>query len=192
MRSVVLAWMLVAACTVDSYANDYFVVTGTFSSQRDAQERAASMGGWALDTDSYSTLAPGLFAVVRGPFSTRELAAHKLAELGGTGSYPGAYVKDAGTLQLPANLAGAVSPSVVAALLGELSITTQDMPGGANPCEPQEPYQRVSVTRVTLDRAPDPMADPGGTTPRRVEIDLGGFWVLKRTGEIDRMRICLE
>ena len=190
MRPVLFACLLAMTLAVDASAGDYFVVTDTFGSQRDAQIRAATVGGWVLDTDSYSALEPGLFAVVRGPFSSRVTAEHELAFLVKGGRYTGAYVKDAGVLQLPGNLAGAVSPSVVVALLGELAIATQDMPGGANPCEPQEPYQRVSVSAVTLVHAPDPMSRD--TVSRRVEIDMGGFWVIKRTGEIDRMRICSE
>jgi hypothetical protein len=173
-------------------AADFFVITDTFKGQQDAQARAASVGGWVLDTDAYSGLGPSLFAVVRGPYASRQAAEQSLKELKATKGYKGAYLKDAGTLRLPPALAKSVSPKVLAALLGELSISTTDMPGGSNPCEPQEPYQDVSVSIVTLDRSYNDKTGIDGLKPRRVNLDIGGFWVIKRTGEIERMRVCAE
>jgi len=78
------------------------------------------------------------------------------------------------------------------ALLGELSIAVTPRSGGSNPCEPQEPYQQLSVSVVTLDRTYDEKTETDGTKPRRLELDIGGFWVITRTGEIERMRVCAE
>src|SRR5262249_41880750 len=103
-----------------------------------------------------------------------------------------AYVKDAGTLRVAAGLAKSVPPKVLTALLGELSVVVTENPGGANPCEPQEPYQDVSLSVVTLDRTYDAKTETEGVKPRRREIDIGGFRVIKRTGEVERMRICTE
>jgi hypothetical protein len=188
---------LIAALTVlgiagSARAADFFVVTDTFKSQRDAQMRAASVGGWVLDTDSYSGLGSGLFAVVRGPYSKRQVAEQQLKELKTTKTYRTAYVKEGGTLRLPPSLVKAVSPKVLAALLGELSIVVTAKPGGQNPCEPQEPYQELSVSVVTLDRTYDERTETDGVKPRRVELDIGGFSVITRTGEIERMRVCTE
>jgi hypothetical protein len=50
---------------------DFLIITDTFKSQSEAQTRAAAVGGWALQTDAYAGLKPGLFAVVRGPYAKR-------------------------------------------------------------------------------------------------------------------------
>jgi len=101
-------------------------------------------------------------------------------------------VKEAGAVRIPPGLGNSVSPKVLAALLGELSVVVTDRPGATNPCEPQEPYQEVAVSVVTLDRTIDPKTDADGFKARRVNLDIGGFRVLKRTGEVERVRICAE
>jgi hypothetical protein len=173
-------------------AADFFVVTDTLKSQQDAQERAALIGGWVLDTDAYAALSPGLFAVVRGPYASRQVAEQRLKELKAIKRYKTAYVKDAGTLRVAPVLDRSVPPKVLAALLGELSVVVTDRPGGKNPCEPQEPYQDVVVSVVTLDRTVDPKTEEDGFKARRTSLDMGGFWVIKRTGEVERMRVCAE
>jgi hypothetical protein len=191
-RMAFLASIAVVSLAGTAKGADFFVVTDTFKTQQDAQVRAASAGGWVLDTDAYSALGPNLFAVVRGPYSTREVAEQRLKELKANKAYKAAYVKDAGVLRLPPTLTNAVPPKVLAALLGELSVMVTDRPGGANPCEPQEPYQDVSVSVVTLDRKYNETTETEGVTPRRLKLDLGGFWIIKRTGEVERMRVCAE
>jgi hypothetical protein len=192
MRLALLGSIAAMALCGTARAADFFVVTDTFKGQQDAQVRAASVGGWVLDTDAYSGLGSGLFAVVRGPYSSRQGAEQSLKELKATKMYKGAYVKDGGTLRLPPTLVKSVPPKVLAALLGELSITATDMPGGSNPCEPQEPYQDVAISVVTLDRTYNDKTEKDGTKPRRITLDIGGFWVIKRTEEIERMRVCAE
>src|SRR4051794_7962160 len=91
-------------------AADFFVVTDTLKSQRDAQARAALVGGWVLDTDAYTALAPDLFAVVRGPYSTKQVADQRLKELKAIETYRTAYVKEAGTLRVAPVFAKAVPP----------------------------------------------------------------------------------
>ena len=191
-RVALLASFVVLSTAGRTWAADFFVVTDTFKSQQDAQNRAASVGGWALDTDAYTGFGPGLFAVVRGPYTSRQVAERELKELKTIKTYRTAYVKDAGALRLPPNLVKSVPPKVLAALLGELSIAVTDRRGGENPCEPQEPYQDVSISVVTLDRTYNDKTGTDGTKPRRLDLDIGGFWVIKRTGEIERMRVCTE
>jgi hypothetical protein len=45
---------------------------------------------------------------------------------------------------------------------------------------------------VTLDRTYNDQTQTDGVKARRVNLDIGGFWVIKRTGEIERMRVCAE
>jgi hypothetical protein len=191
-RVALLVSFIVLSATGAARAADFFVVTDTFKSQQDAQSRAATVGGWVLDTDAYSGLGPSLFAVVRGPYTSRHVAEEHLNELKAIKTYKAAYVKDAGALRLPPTLVKSVPPKVLAALLGELSIAVTDKPGGGNPCEPQEPYQDVSISVVTLDRTYNDKTGTDGARPRRHDLDIGGFWVIKRTGEIERMRVCAE
>lgn len=192
MGRSVLGLLAVLALCGTARASDFFVITDTFKLQQDAQMRAAAVGGWTLDTDLYSGLGPGLFAVVRGPYASKAIADQALKQLKADSGFKAAYVKDAGSLRLPAALVKSVPPKVLAALLGELSITVTDMPGDGNPCAPQEPYQNVSVTLATIERTYDAKADKAGFRPQRVDVGLGGFWIIKRTGEIERMRICAE
>jgi hypothetical protein len=192
MKFALLASMVVMSAVSSAHAGDFFVVTDSFKSQRDAQTRAADVGGWVLDTDAYSGLSPSLFAVVRGPYANREVAERRLKELKAIKTYKAAYVKDGGALRVAPGLARSVSPKVLTALLGELSVEVTDRAGGSNPCEPQEPYQSVSVSVVTVDRTYDKEKGTDGFRPRRVDLDIGGFWVIKRTGEVERMRVCAE
>jgi len=187
-----LASLALLSLTARARAADFFVFTDTFKSQQDAQDRAALVGGWVLDTDTYSGLAPNLFAVVRGPYSTRQVADRRLKELKAIKTYKSAYVKEGGAVRIAPALAISVSPRVLAALLGELSVAVTDRPGATNPCEPQEPYQEVTLSVVTLDRTIDAKTDADGFKPRRVTLDIGSFRVIKRTGEVERMRICAE
>jgi hypothetical protein len=191
-KLALLAPLVVLGLAAPARAADFFVVTDTSKSQRDAQMRAADVGGWVLDTDAYSGLAPGMFAVVRGPYPSRQAAERNLKELQRSRKYKTAYVKEAGDLRLGPAFAKSVPPKVLAALLGELSIVVKDEPGGKNPCEPQEPYQDVSLSVVTVDRTYDDKTETEGFKPRRSNLDIGGFWVIKRTGEIERMRVCAE
>ncbi len=191
MRAALVATIVTLAGVGPARA-DFFVVTDTFKAQEQAQQRAATAGGWTLDTDLYPGLQPGLFAVVRGPFASRAAAEQRLADLKKMKAYAAAYLKDGGTLRLPPGLAKAAPPKVLAALLGELSVTVKDRPGGGDGCEPAEPYQEVSITVVTLEGKDDPKRGDIAFVPKRVDVPLGAFRVIKRTGEIERMRICAE
>jgi hypothetical protein len=174
-------------------AGDFYVVTGTFSSQEQAQDRAALTGGWVLGTDLYSKLAPGRFAVVRGPFRNLKEAQVEMTLLKKSGLLGATYVRDAGRPRLPSHIgSSAATPVIIAALLGELAVEVADEAGGTHPCEPQEPYQAVTISYVGVNRHWDAAAGEDKLEPTRKAIDLGGFWVIKRTGEIQRMRICAE
>jgi hypothetical protein len=192
IKQLLFATVVTLSAAGRAQAADFFVVTDTLKSQQDAQARAAAVGGWVLDTDAYTALSPGLFAVVRGPYSNRHIADQRLKELKVIKTYKAAYVKDAGTLRVPLTIAKSVPPKVMAALLGELSVVVTDRPGATNPCEPQEPYQDVEVSVVSLERTANPNTDVEGFKARRVNLDIGGFRVIKRTGEIERMRLCAE
>src|SRR4051794_12059934 len=122
MNFVLLVPLAVLSAVGSAHAADFFVVTDTFTSQQDAQSRAASVGGWVLDTDAYSGLAPNLFAVVRGPYANRQVADQRLKDLKAIKTYKAAYVKDAGALRVAPILARSVPPKVLTALLGELSV----------------------------------------------------------------------
>ncbi len=186
---IIAVWIL--GCGV-AVAGDSFVITATFDSQTQAQAWAAVNGGWVLDTDLYPALKPNHFAVVRGPFALSKAAATELAALGHGSSYEHAYVKDGGNSRLPTSLTNGVPPALVAALLGEISIEIEEHAGGANPCEPQEPYQSVALSYAGVVRRYDATTDQYPIVASRVPIDIGSFWVIKRTGEIDRMRACFE
>ncbi len=86
-------------CRAKRARRRFFVVTDALKSQQDAQARAALVGGWVLDTDAYTALAPGLFAVVQGPYSSRPIADQRLKELKAIKTYKAAYVKEAGALR---------------------------------------------------------------------------------------------
>lgn len=81
---------------------------------------------------------------------------------------------------------------MVAALLGEIRIDVKEGKGGSHPCEPEEPYKELSLSFVTIDRAPDGKKDQIIFKPQDVELEVGAFWEIKRTGQIERMRICAE
>jgi hypothetical protein len=192
IKAALLVSLVLLSFAGRAKAADFFVVTDTFKSQQDAQNRAALVGGWVLDTDVYTGLAPNQFAVVRGPYASRQVADQQLKDLTAIKTYKSAYVKEGGTVRIPPALANSIPPKVLAALLGELSVVVTDRPGATNPCEPQEPYQEVTLSVVTLDRTIDPKTDADGFKARRVALEIGGFSVIKRTGEVERMRICAE
>jgi hypothetical protein len=174
-------------------AGDFYVVTATFPSQGAAQTEAALRGGWVLDTDFYPNLTANTFAVVRGPFPVEQLARKELKFLLSGGGYSGAYVKDAGKPRLSGSLGSpSLRPQLLAALLGELSVEVTDHPGGENPCEPQEAYQDVQISFVDLTRKVSDGSDTSRVGTERRDVDVGAFRIIKRTGEIDRMRQCYE
>jgi hypothetical protein len=177
---------------VEAAAGDHFIILGTERSQEAAQQVAAMSEAWVLDTDLYPKLPPNLFAVVRGPYVTSAEARAELAFLQTGGEYEEAQVKDAGACRLPPNLGGAKLPAAVfTALMGELSVEVTDKPGSTNPCEPQEPYQRVEIRLMRLELAGEG-ADPSRIRAVPQTLPVDGFFVIKRTGEIQRLRICME
>lgn len=169
---------------------EYFVITATEKTQEPAQRKAVETGGWVLNTDLYSGLTPHLFAVVRGPFAKVGDAKAELASLQSSTSHRGAFVKDAGKLNLAGLTPSGPLTAVVQALIGEIQVRLVEQPGGSNPCEPQEPYLDVELTIMTAEGRPTSHGVDAAPKPRT--LDLDGFWIIKRTGEIDRMRICLE
>jgi hypothetical protein len=176
----------------DSATDDHYVITSTKPSQLAAQQEAAVNGGWVLDTDLYPNLTPGLYAVVRGPFGTSEEAARILQRLVRGGGYPGAYLGNAGEIQLPAGLNDEVPPAMIAALLGELGFEVEARPGGENPCEPQQPYHRVELAWLSPSRVIDPQANEVIRSVRRRQVPFGGFWWIDATGSVEHMRTCSE
>lgn len=174
-------------------ADDFYVITGTYKTQKEAQQVAATKGGWVLNTNFYNQLTPNLFAVVRGPFTSKKAADQHLAWLTDRGMYKGSYVKNAETINIQVKIGNkALSPQMLAAILGELRIDVTEHKGGSNPCEPQEPYRALSFSYVTIAREYDEKKDKLLFNPKDVPIDVGEFWEIKNTGQIDRMRICTE
>jgi hypothetical protein len=115
-----------------------------------------------------------------------------ITRMKGGGRYKGAYVKDAGELKNPTSALRGIPPKVIAALLGEVSISVVDKPAADNGCEPGEPYQEVSLSYVTLEKTFNDKTGAVDGKPQRSDLDIGGFWIMKSTGEIERMRICTE
>lgn len=188
---IVLVLLFTAA--VSAKADDFYVITGTHQTQKEAQQVAALKGGWVLNTNFYRQLTPDLYAVVRGPFKTKKEAGKQLKLFLDGGRYPGSYVKNAGTINIEIKINNkALSPQMLAALLGELRIDVSENTGGTNPCEPQEPYQRLSLSYVTVARGYDETKDKETYAPKDVELDIGALWEIKRSGEVGRMRICAE
>jgi len=174
-------------------ADDHFVITHTMKSQEKAQEKAALVGGWVLNTNLYSNLKPNLFAVVRGPYKSMKKAKKTLSWLMEGGRYPGSYVKNAGKTNITVKLGNKnLSPQMLTALFGEISIHVSEEKGAENPCQPQEPYYDIAITHVGLARKYNQKTEQEYREPVRKDIDMGGFWQIKSTGEISRMRICAE
>lgn len=187
---IVLILLILSGSVV---ADDLYVVTGTYKTQKEAQDISAMKGGWVLNTNFYNQLTPNLFAVVRGPFMTKKEADKRLARLTDVGGYPGSYVKNAGSITIQVNLGNkALSPQMIAALLGELRIDIYESKGRSHPCEPQEPYKEISLSFVSIARDYDKKNDVVIKKPDEVKLDVGAFREISSTGEVDRMRICSE
>ena len=187
------AWVLgtiaIGFSAAPALAGDHYILLGIEETQAAAQSQAATSGAWVLDIDLYSKLPPNRFAVVQGPFASATIAKEELRFLQSGGLLPEATVKDAGETRLPLRLGnGKVPPAVFTALLGELTVDVEDRPGSASPCEPQEPYQRVEVRVMGLDKGGESAALQAVSQP----LKLGGFFVIKRTGEVQRLRICVD
>jgi len=184
---------LLLSSTIHVQANDdFYVITGSHKTQAQAQQESVVKGGWVLNTNFYKQLTPNLYAVVRGPFKTKDAANEKLNELK-TDGHPDSYVKNAGEIQIEAKIANqAVSPQLLAALLGELRIEVTEAKGGEDPCVPIEPYKRLALSYSILDRNYDVENDKETYTPKEVPLDIGTLWQLKQSGEIEHMRVCAE
>ncbi len=191
MSKIIIVLLVILPMT--AVADDFYVITGTYKTQKEAQQTAATKGGWVLNTNFYNQLTSNLYAVVRGPFRTKDEADKQLASLKEGGRYPGSYVKNAGNINIEVKIGNkALSPQMIAALLGEIRIDITESKGGTNPCEPEEPYKELSLSYVTLERSQDEKKDKIVFKPLDVQLEVGAFWEIKRTGEIDRMRICAE
>ena len=165
-------------------ASDFYVITSSHKNQAEAQKTAVTQGGWILNTDFYNKLTPHLFAVVRGPFKTKLEAEDVLKTLHSNADFKDSYVSDAGTIQIDLKIKNKnISPHIIAALLGELVIDITEEQGGENPCLPQEPYKNLTLGYY------ESLPNTGIVLK---QLDIGGFWQLKQTGEIERMHRCLE
>jgi hypothetical protein len=171
---------------------DYYVITYTNQSQRAAQQETTSTGGWVLDTDLYPNLAPGLYAVVRGPYHSSDEATRQLEWLQSGDDYPDAYIRNAGQIRLRAGVSSGVPPAMVAALLGELEFEVEERAGAENPCEPQAPYHRVQLVWWEPSRSPDPETGAVRWSVMRNEVRFGGFWWIDASGVVEHMRACFE
>jgi len=174
--------------STSALASDYYVVTNSFRSQQKAQKTAALKGGWVLNTNLYDNLQPNYFAVVRGPFHAKREAKKVLKFLKGGENYKSAYIKNAGELIISEKISGTnIKPVIIAAMLGEIKIEIKKHRGGNGACVPQEPYNEIELSFISLNRS---MSGKFTSVKRRVNI--GGFWQIIRTGQIERMRVCAE
>ncbi|EIJ36903.1 hypothetical protein [Thiothrix nivea] len=170
-------------------AGDYYVITNTLSNQKEAQEKAALRGGWVLNTNLYSDLKKDLFAVVHGPFSTYDSAKNQLDEISEIGDYADSYVKDAGNLLITKEMSGkSVDPVIIAMLLGEVRIDIKHEQGSDHPCEPSKPYDDITLNYMSLGIN----AADGAPETEEITLDFGQSARISETGELERMRRCLE
>ncbi|MEM8557329.1 MAG: SPOR domain-containing protein [Bacteroidota bacterium] len=147
----------------------YFVMAGSFKSKQTAQTYALQTGGWVLRTDLYALLTPGFYAVVHGPFFSRDAAEATRERLGLTD----AYVRLGGDSYLPPSLG---DPALLAALLGDLGATVDARDGATDGCAPPEPYLDVQIRYAIGEDTPPAFGR--------------GFWVIRRTGEVRRIPAC--
>jgi hypothetical protein len=81
---------------------------------------------------------------------------------------------------------------MIAALLGEILIKVGESKGGSHPCEPQEPYEQLTLSYITVVRKWDDKNQRALDQPKAVPIDVGAFRQIKSSGQIEHMRICVE
>jgi hypothetical protein len=190
---VITLFFIVLIFPAFGFCGEYFVFTHTFNNQQVAQEKASLVGGWVLNTSFYSKLTPNLYSVVRGPFKTKTEAQKTLSFLIEGGRYKGSYIKYAGKIDIHKGIKSlGISTDVLVALLGELRISNKQQKGADNPCEPQEAYLDIGINYYGLQRAWNSKTERLTFKPEKKHVDIGGFWVIKNSGEIDRMRICAE
>jgi len=166
----------------------FYVISATYSSQIEAQRKAATNGGWVLPTNFYQKLRKNRYAVVRGPYSNENAAIEKLNFLKESPTFKKTTLKEVGEFSLKKGIEGsALTPVLVAALLGEINIQKSKHSGGTEPCVPQSTYRSFTFSFIGLERD-----TRGKFVPVEKPIPLGGFWKVLKTGEIDRMRVCAE
>ena len=185
MRTAALAAGLMMM-PMTAHAN-WFVVSSTHTEHREAQDTAAEHGGWVLNGGLYHGLKSGEFHVVHGPFADKAPAQALTKRM--KKADKGVKLKHAGEAFTLPGLD--VDPNVLVALLGEVSIKTEWHKGGESPCEPQEPYQEVTLEWSSVQPQLDPAGNVSVQTVRE-DAGLQGFWVLQSTGAVERMRACLE
>ena len=183
-----------------SLAGDYFIVTGVYKGQKEAQYSATDKGGWVLYTNVYDKFTPkDMFSVVRGPYKAKKDAEKELKQLLKSESYFGSYIKDAGKLQIKethemkSNLGNNIPVALLQAIMfGEIGFDIKEEKGAANPCEPQEPYIIISPKKHKIEGSVD--ENTGKVTYKPIEetLNIGPFFYIKRTGEIDVLRGCSE
>jgi len=123
-RIVSMLFIMLLILPASVLANDFYIINGTYKTQIQAQEIAASNGGWVLNTNFYNQLQPNLYAVVRGPFKTKHEAAKQLSELTKAGRYAGSYVKNAGAITIEIKMGNKkLSPQTLGARHGDRHIT---------------------------------------------------------------------
>src|SRR5580698_4261056 len=100
LLSAMALFVLCLATPSFARADDFYVITGTFKTQSEAQQVAATKGGWVLNTNFYNQLTPGVFAVVRGPYRSKGEADTQLSELERFAIFAGSYVRNAGNINI--------------------------------------------------------------------------------------------
>jgi hypothetical protein len=189
-----ITFVIFEGATISACA-DYFVVTNTKTDQKEAQKIAVEKGGWVLPALLYPKLKIHGYAVVRGPFSKIDQAKKELHFLKSddeSKDYQSARIIEAGKCVLELVGGVKIKPQILATLLGEIAVNITEQSGGANPCEPQEPFYEINLSYMGAERKWNEKTQEDSIAPGSVDVDVKGFWIIKRTDAIERMRICTE
>lgn len=190
MRILIVIFLLFS---FEAFAESYFVVSGSYEQQDEAQREAVLNGGWVLNTNFYSKLKPNFFAVVRGPFKSKRVASKVLLELQKTNRFKNSYIKDAGTVALIEGIDKSGIPlEIVLAILGEIRIDYQKVDRGRNPCEPSGEFIDYSLHYYSLKRVWEQSKNLSRFESAQYRVDIGGLWLIGQDQSIERMRKCFE
>ena len=80
-----------------------------------------------------------------------------------------------------------------ALLKDRLKIAVVRENGGSNPCEPQEPYFRLSIQKKVSEPHWDEVSEKTTVKEKWEDSDIAqGITVIERTGMVEMMDVCLE
>jgi hypothetical protein len=187
-----LLGVLMLLISLRTFAADFYIIDGTHKTQSEAQASAATHGGWVLITNFYKKLPPDSFAVVHGPYRSKKEAEHGLAVLKKNGSITKSYIKNAGEINLNAKTGNKdISPQIVAAILGEVQVQSNNEKGGSTSCEPQVPFRNISLIYFNVEKN-EADSKKENLKPKKIALDIGSLTQVIDTGVIERNRGCAE